>query len=164
MISPKAMISRCDDIVRARWYPHYVWVASKNRRRGNGNTQVCILPRASLGLLLYSAQVIFTIKMWGAITQATIPCDDLFGDVPHGTIVVAAMPFEQWSVLERTWLVRKSHLTQLFARVHSTQIAFFLLRSRRIYQASDIAKLWLEFLSARVRSTLHQTIGRAKLR
>ena len=29
-------------------------------------------------------------------------CDDLFGNVPHGTIVAAAMPFEQWSVLERT--------------------------------------------------------------
>ena len=55
-------------------------------------------------------------------------------------------------------------MRQLFARVHSTQIAFFHLRRRRIYQASDIAKLWLEFLSARVRSTLHQTIGRAKLR
>lgn len=25
-----------------------------------------------------------------------ISCDDLFGDVPHGTIVVAAMPFEQF--------------------------------------------------------------------
>ena len=47
----------------------------------------------------------------------------------------------------RTWLVRKSHLTQLSARVHNTQIAFFRLRRRRIHQASDIAKLWLEFLS-----------------
>ena len=56
---------------------------------------MCILPRASLGLLLYSAQVIFTIKIRQAITQATIPCDDLFGDVPHGTIVAAAMQFEQ---------------------------------------------------------------------
>ncbi len=25
---------------------------SKNRRRGNGNTQACVLPRATLGLLL----------------------------------------------------------------------------------------------------------------
>ena len=75
---------------------------SKNRRRGNGNTQACVLPRATLGLLLCSAQVIFTLKTRWAKTQTAIPCDDLFGDVPHGTIVAAAMPFEQWSVLERT--------------------------------------------------------------
>ena len=68
---------------------------SKNRHRGNGNTQVCILPRASLGLLLYSAQVIFTLKTRWAKTQTAIPCDDLFGDVPHGTIVATAVPFEQ---------------------------------------------------------------------
>ena len=30
-----------------------------------------------------------------AKTQTAIPCDDLFGDVPHGTIVAAAVPFEQ---------------------------------------------------------------------
>lgn len=54
--------------------------------------QVCVLPRAWLGLLLYSAQVIFTLKMRWARTQTTIPCDDLFGDVPHGTIVAAVMP------------------------------------------------------------------------
>ena len=54
---------------------------SKNRRRGNDNTQVCVLSRASLGLLLYSAQVIFTIKTRWAKTQNAIPCDDLFGGV-----------------------------------------------------------------------------------
>ena len=54
---------------------------SKNRHRGNGNTQVCILPRASLGLLLYSAQVIFTLKTRWAKTQTAIPCDDLFGEM-----------------------------------------------------------------------------------
>ena len=42
-----------------------------------------------------SAHSIFTLKMRWTRTQATIPCDDLFGDVPHGTIVVVAMPFEQ---------------------------------------------------------------------
>ena len=82
---------------------------------------MCILPRASLGLLLYSAQVIFTLKTRWAKTQTTIPCDDLFGDVPHGTIVAAAMPLLLYN--------------------------FNRLRRRRIYQASDIAKLWLEFLS-----------------
>ncbi len=52
---------------------------SKNRRRGNGNTQACVLPRATLGLLLCSAQVIFTLKTRWAKTQTAIPCDDLFG-------------------------------------------------------------------------------------
>ena len=52
---------------------------SKNRRRGNGNTQ-CVLPRATLGLLLCSAQVIFTIKTRWTRTRAAIPCDDLFGE------------------------------------------------------------------------------------
>ena len=35
---------------------------SKNRRRGNGNTQACVLPRATLGLLLCSAQPIHAIS------------------------------------------------------------------------------------------------------
>ena len=57
---------------------------SKNRRRGNGNTQVYALPRVSIGLLLCSAQVIFLIKTSGARTQTKIPCDELFGGCAYG--------------------------------------------------------------------------------
>ena len=35
---------------------------SKNRRRGNGNTQVCVLPRASLGFCSAIAQPIHAIS------------------------------------------------------------------------------------------------------
>ncbi len=50
---------------------------SKNRRRGNGNTQACVLPRATLGLLLCSAQVIAQAahrQKQQAFAYCLIPC------------------------------------------------------------------------------------------
>ena len=50
---------------------------SKNRRRGNGNTQACVLPRATLGLLLCSAQPIAQAahrQKQQAFAYCLIPC------------------------------------------------------------------------------------------
>ena len=50
---------------------------SKNRRRGNGNTQACVLPRATLGLLLCSVQPIAQAahrQKQQAFAYCLIPC------------------------------------------------------------------------------------------
>ena len=81
------------------------------------------------------------------------PNDDLFGVIAFSLVQIKAVGLRY----KRTITVERSVVgiqrSESSACVRST-----------LHQASDIAKLWLEFLSARVRSTLHQTIGRAKLR
>ena len=50
---------------------------NKNRRRGNGNTQACVLPRTTLGLLLCSAQPIAQTshrQKQQAFAYCLVPC------------------------------------------------------------------------------------------
>ncbi len=54
----------------------------KNHRRGNGNKQVCVLPRALLDFCATTAQALFTLKTRRTMAQTTIPCECLLGGAP----------------------------------------------------------------------------------
>ena len=97
---------------------NYLCGAEQKPSKALGNSHHCVIAR-------------HTVPWQSPGTEITIRCGSFFPPYRHS---------------ERSVGIQRS-ASKSSACVHSTQIAIYHLRQRRKYQASDIAKLRLEFLS-----------------